>query len=150
MTRQATPRSPMSTGSLDSRVPGTSAMVVVEATIVAGGAVVVGATVVGAAVVAGGTVVGATVVTGAAGVGVAGGIDLKMGATVAGGTVAAGTAVRSVDVEQAAARRAHARRTVENGRSGSTARPLENLAGLEVPMSRPVVRVESWLRPLKG
>ena len=142
----------MSTGSLDSRAPGTSALVVVEARIVAGGAVVVGATVVGAAVVAGATVVGAIVVTGAADVGVAvvGGIDVKTGATVAGGTVAAGTAVRSVDVEQAAARRAHARRTEENGRSSSTARPLENLAGLEVPMSRPAVRVESWLRPLKG
>jgi hypothetical protein len=114
----------MSTGSLDSGAPGTSAMVVVEARIVAGGAIVVGATVVGAVV---------------------GEIDVKTGATVAGGTVAAGTAVRSVDVEQAAARR-----TEENGRSSSTARSLENLAGLEVPMSRPAVRVESWLRRLKG
>lgn len=123
----------MSTGWLDSNVPGTSAVVVVG-TAVVGGAVVGGTVVVGATVV-GGTVVGGTVVVGAA---------VVVGATVVGGAVAGeavvvaaataavvGTTARSVDEEQPDASMAEANRTERITWLRRTRRPFTNRAPRE-------------------
>ena len=110
----------MSTGSVDSRVPGTpkgvwmATVVLGVAVVVAGAAVVVDTAVVvaGAAVVVGTAVVVAT-------------------------AVVAGTAVVPVDEEQPAADTAQARRTGTNAGVGRTARPFRNrFRGESVPAGR--------------
>jgi hypothetical protein len=118
----------MSTGWLDSNVPGTSAVVVVG-TAVVGGAVVGGTVVVGATVVGGTVVVGAAVVSG----------TVVVGATVVGGAVAGeavvvatataavvGTTARSVDEEQPDASMAEANRTERITWLRRTRRPFTN------------------------
>jgi hypothetical protein len=124
----------MSTGWLDSNVPGTSAVVVVG-TAVVGGAVVGDTVVVGATVVGGATVVVGTVVVGAA---------VVVGATVVGGAVAGeavvvaaataavvGTTARSVEEEQPDASMAEANRTERITWLRRTRRPFTNRAPRE-------------------
>jgi hypothetical protein len=112
----------MSTGWLDSNVPGTSAVVVVG-TAVVGGAVVGGTVVVGATVVGGTVVVGATVVGGA----VAGEAVVVAAATAA----VVGTTARSVDEEQPDASMAEANRTERITWLRRTRRPFTNRAPRE-------------------
>jgi hypothetical protein len=118
----------MSTGWLDSNVPGTSAVVVVG-TAVVGGAVVGGTVVVGAAVVSGAVVVGAAVVGGTVVVGatVVGGAVAGEAVVVAAATAAVvGTTARSVDEEQPDASMAEANRTERITWLRRTRRPFTN------------------------
>ena len=113
----------MSTGSVDSRVPGTPKGVWTATVVLGVTAVLVGTAVVvaGAAVVVGTAVVvaGAALVVGTA--------VVVTGATVIVATaVVAGTAVVPVDEEQPAADTAQARRTGTNAGVGRTARPFRN------------------------
>jgi len=129
----------MSTGSVDSRVPGTpkgvwTATVVVDTAVVVAGAAVVVDT---AVVVAGAAVVvdTAVVVAGAAVV-----VDTAVvvaGAAVVVTAVVAGTAVVPVDEEQPAADTAQARRNGTNAGVGRTARPFRNRLHHESPPGRP-------------
>jgi hypothetical protein len=112
----------MSTGWLDSNVPGTSAVVVVG-TAVVGGAVVGDTVVVGATVVGGTVVVGATVVGGA----VAGEAVVVAAATAA----VVGTTACSVDEEQPDASMAEANRTERITWLRRTRRPFTNRAPRE-------------------
>jgi len=117
----------MSTGSVDSRVPGTPTRVW-TATVVLGVAVIAP----GAAVVLGTAVVmaGTAVVLGTA--------VVVAGTTVVVTTaVVVGTAVVPVDEEQPAADTAQARRTGTNAGAGRTARPFRNrVCGESAPEGR--------------